>query len=76
MINEEIKNFLLPKYKSVIFNNLCIQHITSDKCGAFCIYFVKSVHNLKSYYKFLSNFSTNNLKINDKIIMNKVKYMF
>ena len=75
IINEEIKQFLLPKYTSIIFNNLCIQHISSDKCGSFCIYFVKCVKNLTSFYKFLSNFSLNNLKINDIIIMNKVKFI-
>ena len=75
IINEEVKEFLIPKYTTIIFNNLCIQHISSDKCGAYCIYFVRSVHDLKSFYKFLSNFSDNNLRMNDMIIMNKIKYL-
>ena len=73
IVDQEIQQFLLPRYSSIIFNSLCIQHILSDKCGFYCIYFVKNVHNFKSYYKFLSNFMIDNLKLNDCIVMQGTK---
>ena len=73
IIDQQIRQFLLPHYSSIIFNSLCIQHILSDKCGYYCIYFVQNVHNLKSYNKFLSNFTIYNLKQNDCIVMQSIK---
>ena len=73
IVDQEIQQFLLPRYSNIIFNSLCIQHILSDKCGYYCIYFVKNVHNFKSYYKFLSNFMIHNLKLNDCIVMQGIE---
>ena len=73
IVDQQIQQFLLPRYSSIIFNSLCIQHILSDKCGYYCIYFVQNVHNYKSYYKFLSHFMIDNLKQNDCIVMQGVK---
>ena len=73
IVDQEIQQFLLPRYSNIIFNSLCIQHILSDKCGYYCIYFVKNVHNFKSYYKFLSNFMIDNLMLNDCIVMQGTK---
>ena len=73
IVDQQIRQFLLPRYSSIIFNSLCIQHILSDKCGYYCIYFVQNVHNNKSYYKFLSHFMIDNLKQNDCIVMQGVK---
>ena len=73
IVDQEIQQFLLPRYSSIIFNSLSIQHILSDKCGYYCIYFVKNVHNFKSYYKFLSNFMIDNLMLNDCIVMQGTK---
>ena len=73
IIDQQIQKFLLPRYSSIIFNSLCIQHILSDKCGYYCIYFVQNVHNLQSFYKFLSNFAVDNLKQNDYIVMQGIK---
>ena len=73
IVDQQIQHFLLPRYSNIIFNSLCIQHILSDKCGYYCIYFVKSVHNLKSYYKFLSNFMIDDLKLNDYIVMQGIQ---
>ena len=73
IVDQQIRQFLLPRYSSIIFNSLCIQHILSDKCGYYCIYFVQNVHNYKSYYKFLSHFMIDNLKQNDCIVMQGVK---
>ena len=75
IVDQQIQKFLLPRYSSIIFNSLCIQHILSDKCGYYCISFVKSVHNFESYYNFLSNFIIDNLKLNDCIVMQQIKYM-
>ena len=73
IVDQQIQQFLLPRYSSIIFNSLYIQHILSDKCGYYCIYFVKSVHNLKSYYNFLSNFKIDDLKLNDCIVMQGIQ---
>ena len=73
IVDQQIQQFLLPRYSSIIFSSLCIQHILSDKCGYYCIYFVKSVHNLKSYYKFLSNFMIDDLKLNDCIVIQGIQ---
>ena len=73
IVDQQIQQFLLPRYSSIIFNSLCIQHILSDKCGYYCIYFVQNVHNYKSYYKFLFHFMIDNLKQNDCIVMQGVK---
>ena len=72
IVDQQIQKFLLPRYSSIIFNSLCIQHILSEKCGYYCIYFVKRVHNFKSYYKFLSNFVFDNLTLNDHIVMQEL----
>ena len=73
-INEkEIKDFLKCKYSIVTYSNKCIQHISSIKCGQFCMLFVKNVKNSKSYNQFISQFDLNNLKLNDNIVMNKLR---
>ena len=72
IVDQQVRDFLLPYYSNIIFNSLCIQHVLSDKCGYFCIYFVKKVHSVKSYYHFLSNFRIDNLELNDCIVMQKL----
>lgn len=68
VIEYEIKEYLKCKYNNVTYSDKCIQHITSNKCGEFCILFVKFVKNKKSYINFLSYFDVYNLKMNDDIV--------
>ena len=63
-----IKNF----YPTVIYNQKCIQDITSQSCGKFCIAFVKSVFSLESFDSFINSFNFNRLSLNDNIVL---KYM-
>ena len=75
IVDQQVRDFLLPRYSNIIFSSLCIQHILSDKCGYFCIYFVKCVNSVKSYYNLLSNFRIDNLKLNDFIVMQKLNIL-
>jgi hypothetical protein len=69
-------NSFLMKFKPVACNNRHIQHIKSDKCGYFCMAFIKYFDNFdtkkrdvfEAYDDFLNSFSTNE-KANDKIVM-------
>ena len=65
--NENIKKFA-KIYKKVIYSTECIQDIESRKSGEFCIAFIKNVHCLESYKKFINSFSYNNNYVNDIIV--------
>ena len=67
IINENIKKFA-KIYKKVIYSTECIQGIESRKCGEFCIAFIKNVHCLESYKKFINSFCYNNNYVNDIIV--------
>lgn len=72
---QEINAFLMP-FKPIACNNREIQYMKSDKCGYFCLAFIKYFNNFdtkkydvfEAYDDFLNAFS-NNTKINDKIVM-------
>lgn len=68
VLNLEILRFLGIHYKKLTYSNKCIQNYSSDKCGQFCIDFLKRVKNKYTYLKFLKNFHDINLSRNDKII--------
>ena len=68
ILNHEIHKFLQKKYKKVTFSSLCIQDYRSDKCGKFCIIFLKNVSSKKTYLLFLKRFSDANLLLNDKLL--------
>ena len=70
IINHEIHKFLQKKYKKVTFSALCIQDFRSNKCGEFCIIFLKNVSNKKTYLSFLKRFNDANLLFNDGLIEN------
>ena len=65
IVEEYLLKFLEPHYNIVTYSNVCIQHIKSNKCGEFCILFVKHVQCKTTYDKFLSHFNHKNLKKND-----------
>ena len=69
-----INAFLMP-FKPVATNNRTIQDIKSQKCGYFCIAFIKYFNDFntknnvyEAYDDFLNCFSTDT-KLNDKIVM-------
>ena len=68
IVEEYLLKFLHPHYNVVTYSDVCIQHLKSDKCGEFCILFVKHVKNKTTYDKFLSHFNHKNLKENDVIV--------
>ena len=68
ILNNEIYKFLQKKYKKVTFSTLCVQDYRSNKCGEFCIIFLKNVSSKKTYLLFLKRFSDANLLINDKLL--------
>ena len=68
ILNHEIHKFLQKKYKKVTFSTLCVQDYRSNKCGEFCIIFLKNVSSKKTYLLFLKRFSDINLLINDKLL--------
>lgn len=73
IIDHQILSFLSQqKFRKVTYSNKCIQSITSDKCGLFCILFIKSVKNRTQYKKFLDIFFDKQLLLNDHLI---VKYL-
>ena len=64
-----IKIFLKQYYKKVSINNHCIQHLNSDKCGLYCIAFIKHVNSTMTYEKFISKFNLYNLLGNDNVVL-------
>ena len=55
IINEEIKNFL-REYGKCYHSRVCIQVIESNKCGYFCIMFLKCVNAYDDYVNFINLF--------------------
>ena len=68
ILEEALIKYLEPYYSKVTYSDVCIQHVESNKCGEFCILFVKYVHSKSSYEKFLYRFDHLNIKKNDVII--------
>ena len=65
IINLEISKFLSSKFRFVTYSEICIQHFLSNKCGQFCLLFLKTVNNKKSYNNFILSFDHKNLQRND-----------
>lgn len=68
ILDETLIKYLKPYYGKVTYSDVCIQHFTSNKCGKFCILFVKNVDSKSSYENFLSEFNHYDLKKNDIIV--------
>ena len=67
--DSELVDYLsAASYTYVIYNSVQIQHDSSDKCGLFCVLFIKLVHSLVSFTRFLQLFNRNNLVYNDWLI--------
>ena len=74
IIDKQILRFLSrQKFKKVTYSNKCIQSIYSDKCGLFCILFIKIVKNKKKFKNFLKMFSDKSLNVNDQLVVDYSK---
>ena len=68
--DNDLISYLGQYYNKIIYNSLKIQDDNSDKCGQFCMGFVKFVHNQIEFDNFLKLFKRKFLIINDTIIYN------
>ena len=68
ILEETLIRYLEPYYSFVTYSDVCIQHIESDKCGEFCILFIKHVNSKCIYEHFLSLFDQSDLFKNDLIV--------
>ena len=74
IVDKQILDFLsVQKFKKIIYSTKCIQSINSNKCGHFCILFVKIVKNTKKYVNFLDLFFEKPLFINDCLVIEYLK---
>ena len=67
-IPKEVKKFIINK--NIIANIFRIQAYDSVMCGYFCIQFINYMFMGKSLTDYTNNFSPNNFKKNDSIILN------
>merc|ERR1711954_300928 len=72
IIEENIEKFA-SNYDKVIYSNPCIQDFRSEKCGHFCIAFLKNVKTVNQYDRFINMFDDCNLYMNDFIVHDIVK---
>ena len=63
----------LKRYQKVTYSSTCIQDVTSNQCGQFCIAFIHNVNSKISYSKFVNMFNVVNLKYNDNIVNDSLK---
>ena len=68
IVETDILDYVQSRYQSVDYSNTCIQHVKSNKCGAFCVSFILSVKNKNDFKKFIDHFNATLLKQNDKIL--------
>ena len=68
VVEKYLLDYLEPYYNTVTYSDVCIQDIESEKCGGFCVMFVKHVKNKTTYDKFLSIFNHENLQENNWIV--------
>lgn len=67
ILSMKLIKFLHP-FHVVSYSDVCIQNLSSNSCGKFCIAFIEYVKSKKSYEKFLFMFDNINLENNDKIV--------
>ena len=68
ILEENLIDYLDPYYNVVTYSDVCVQHIDSNKCGEFCILFIKFVNSKSTYEKFLSQFNLFKIAENDDIV--------
>ncbi|RWS21522.1 hypothetical protein B4U80_06898, partial [Leptotrombidium deliense] len=68
-LHRDLTEFIHEHAKNgVKYNNICIQHPLSTTCGKFCLKYVQWRSMGYTMNDFLSNFSRNNLRKNDKLL--------
>jgi hypothetical protein len=67
--NEYILNFLRTSGRVIKENNIQIQSYDSIFCGYFCLSFLLFMTHKNDYKNFFNLFNKNNLKLNDKIVV-------
>ena len=72
VIEYDVYNYLKKYCRNITYNRICIQDLSSSACGLFCIAFIKNVSSLKTYHHFMNNFYLDNLKENDRKILNYI----
>lgn len=75
VIEFHITEYLSNYYSKVIYSSVCIQDIDSNKCGEFCIGFVKHTRCKKTYNTYLSNFNFKHVELNDLIVTRLINTM-
>ena len=68
LLDETLIEYLSSYYDSVTYSNVAVQDFRSEKCGEFCILFIKNVKDRKTFRNFLSKFNTIDLLQNDFIV--------
>lgn len=66
--NDYILNFVKMQNRSLVENKTQIQSYESIFCGFFCLTFILYMEKFK-YKNFFNHFSTKNLTVNDKIVV-------
>lgn len=69
IIELDIYDYVKNYCAELVYNKTCIQHINSNYCGIFCIAFIKHVNCLDDFIMFVKRFSSTDLKLNDRIVM-------
>ena len=72
IVDENIKQFV-STYDKVLYSNICIQDIRSEKCGEFCIAFINNVKSVMGYERFINVFSESEMYLNDFIVHDLLK---
>lgn len=68
----EVLQLMKTRKDKAVYNTYRIQPFNSVKCGYFCLDFLDSVHDYKSYNRWLLNYSPSNLEGNDGIVMHRL----
>ena len=68
--NKSIINILEKYFDKLVYNEIQIQSVFSNKCGEFSMQFICMVHDKRSFNNFLSKFNHTNLLANDSITEN------
>ena len=73
VVESKLRKYLFSRYENVFHSRVCIQDVTSIKCGAFCVDFILNVKNHADYMNFMNMFSSIKLQQNDDILKERFK---
>lgn len=66
--SQQIESFLRTSGKAIKFSTTLYQHILSNACGYYGIYFIREMNKNPDMYDVLSKFDLTNAMLNEKII--------